>query len=179
MPDKKSKEKKSGDDADEDAGKSGGKGKLLPAIVLSVGLLGAGYFLGGGGGGGSAAAPVAEASTEVVEEEEEHHELGTLISLDAINVNLSDGHFLRIAVTLELSEEKSEYVAAKTKKDKTYAFPSAPAADMVLAVFSGRVMSDLQTPEGRDAARIALEEAVHGVYGDDVVHIYLTEFVMQ
>lgn len=177
MPDKKSKEKKSGDDADEDGGKSGGKGKLLPAIVLSVGLLGAGYFVGGGGGGGSSSAPVAEA-TEVVEEEE-HHELGTLVALDAVNVNLADGHFLRVAVSLELSEEKSEYVAAKVKKDKTYKFPSAPASDLVLTTYSGRSMEELKSPEGREAARLALVEAIDGVYHGDVIALYLTEFVMQ
>ncbi|MEM1334164.1 MAG: flagellar basal body-associated FliL family protein [Actinomycetota bacterium] len=178
MPGKKSKNKndESSEETNEESG-GGGKGKMLPAIVLSVGLLGAGYFVGGGMGGGASEAPVAEAAEP--EPVEEKRALGMLVPLEAVNVNLADGHFLRIAVSLELSEDATAQVESKQSKDATYEYPVAPAADLLLTTFSGRSIENLSTPAGRTEAREAYAAAIESVYQSDVVSLYFTEFVMQ
>lgn len=149
--------------------------RLLPAAVICVIMLGGGYFLGGKMSAGSAAAPVAEASAEAEAEPEEKAELGHLETLDALNVNLADGHFLRIAVALEIGEHEGGDGHGKDEAE----FPTAPAADLVLSTFSGRSMPELATHEGREAAREELFTAISEKYGDKVVSVYLTEFVMQ
>ena len=150
--------------------------RFLPAAVICIVVLGGGYFLGGKMSAGSPAAPVAEAAAEPDEAEaEEKAELGHLESLDALNVNLQDGHFLRVAVALEIGEHDEGGDHGKDDAE----FPIAPAADLVLSTFSGRSMPELATPEGREAARHELFEAIEEKYGDKVVALYFTEFVMQ
>lgn len=175
MPDKKSSET---DNNPADSGK--GSKRLLPAAALCIVLLGGGYFVGTMTAGGSSGAPVAEATDgptdEAAEaEHEEKAELGHLEALDAVNVNLQDGHFLRVAVTLELGE----YDAGGGHGKDAAEFPTAPAADLVLTTFSGRTMAELGTAEGRELARTQLLDAVVAKYGDKVVSLYFTEFVMQ
>ncbi|MFK8025535.1 MAG: flagellar basal body-associated protein FliL, partial [Ilumatobacter sp.] len=106
-------------------------------------------------------------------------EIGELVELEPVNVNLQDGHYLRVAIALE--KYKSEEAASDKKKDAgdAPAFPTAPAADLVLSTFSGRAMSELSTNSGREAVRTELFEAIKAVYGDKVTSVYLTEFVMQ
>ena len=40
-------------------------------------------------------------------------------------------------------------------------------------------MADLATNEGRESARHDLLEGLENFYGEDIVTVYLTEFVMQ
>jgi len=148
--------------------------RLLPAAVICIVMLGGGYFL-GGKMSGAAAPPVAEASAEAEVEPEEKPELGHLETLDALNVNLADGHFLRVAVALEIGEHEGGDGHGKDEAE----FPTAPAADIVLTTFSGRSMPELATHEGREAARQELFTAVEEKYGDKIVSLYFTEFVMQ
>ncbi|MFK7918561.1 MAG: flagellar basal body-associated protein FliL [Ilumatobacter sp.] len=176
MPDKKS----SKEDSEE---KGGGAKKLLPVVVIGIVMLGGGYFVGGMMSGGGEAEPVADAAEdEAAAEEEETVELGDLEALDAVNVNLLDGHFLRIAVTLEVAHEEHEESGddghGATEVEEVE-FPTAPAADLVLSTFSGRSMEELASAEGREAARTELLHAVEEKYGEKVVSLYFTEFVMQ
>lgn len=154
--------------------KSGGPKNMIVAAALSVALLGAGYFVGGMSAGGDSTA-VAEASNdeETAEEVGEEVELGELVDLEAINVNLQDGHFLRIAIALDTHTEDSG------GHGESEEFPTAPAADLVLSTFSGRVMSELSTTEGREAARAELFDGLLEIYGEEISGVYLTEFVMQ
>ncbi len=169
MPDKTSEENESND-----AASGGGSKKLMTAAVLSIGMIGGGYFMGGALAGGATPAPAAVAAEAVVEET--HKEMGKLVPLDAVNVNLEDGHFLRIAVTLELDPD---YSSSDSHGKDEEEFPSAPAADLVLTTFSGRSMTDLSTAEGREAARVELLTSIEEKYHGKVISLYFTEFVMQ
>jgi flagellar FliL protein len=163
---KKAKANPAGDEAAE---KSGGGMKLVPVIVLSLALVTAGYFVGGRGGG---AAPAAEAAvpTTVPEPVVDH-----IVDLEAINVNLSDGHYLRVAVSLGLAAAE-----AGGGEGAEAEFPTAPAADFVLGTFSGRSVDELSTLDGRAAARQELEQQLQEYYGEEeLVTIFFTEFVMQ
>lgn len=172
MPDKKS--------PDNDEASGGGSKKLIVSAVLCVALLGVGYFLGGMMGGGAAeetAAPAAgEADAEAaVEAAAETHEVGAVVDLEAININLAENHYLRIAVSLGLHPD--------VKLDDGHGggggIHTAPAADLVLTTFSGRDIAELATPEGREEVRTELLEHLAEHYHGDVVSVYFTEFVMQ
>src|SRR5688500_258638 len=89
---------------------------LIPAIVVALGLLGAGFLFGGGGGGGDTA-QAADAPPEHKPAEEATH--GPVQNLEPITLNLADGHFLKIGLALQLAEieggahEAEELPAAK------------------------------------------------------------------
>lgn len=168
------------EEATEEGGKKKGKGKLIIVAVLCVALAGAGYFA-GGMMGGDAAAPVATAPPEP--------KIETYEDLEAVNINLSDGHYLRIKVSLGLAKTDHAEAGGDAHGMKAGAkaaeepaepeFNPQPAADLVLTIFSGRSIEDLNSKEGREHAR---EELLHGLqeyYGEHVLAVYFTEFVMQ
>jgi len=146
--------------------KSGGLLRTVAIVFLLIGIAGIGFVMGGRGGAAPAAADGAAA-----EKEAEPEKKGPIVSMEPINVNLAEGHYLRIAVALGLSPE------VKLKEPEE--FDKAAASDVVLGTFSGMAMADLTSAEGREAAREQLLEALEPHYGDEVVHVYFTEFVMQ
>ena len=149
--------------ATEDGGKK--KGGLLPAIVVAVALLGggamAGGLIGGGGGDAAAAAPTPEPT------ETAPPELGVITELDSLTLNLTDDHFLKLGVAIEWSEEVAEEP------------PTAPVNDIVIARFGSFASDDLASVDQRNTSKEALLEDLAAVYGEDIVRIYYTEFVMQ
>lgn len=171
------KKKKAEAGADDDAGEKGGGGKMMPAAMVSIALVAAGYFVGGRGGGSSATTV-----TSVVATVEEEPEIEHIIDLDPINVNLADGHYLRIAISIgmaasEDAEEESGGGHGGGETETTE--PTAPAADLVLSTFSGKTIEELSSLEGRIHAREALHEGLTEFYGEEVVTVFFTEFVMQ
>jgi flagellar basal body-associated protein FliL len=158
----------------DDEAEGGKKKNPLVLVVLCVGLAGAGYMLGGRGGGGAAAV----APTTTVEQLEGCKE-GTdanvkehkTIDLPAMNINLSDGHYLRVTVALALCPDV--VVADPTK------FVSAPAKDILVETLSGKSMMSLNEGEGRDKVKELLVERISDEYPEQVHDIYFLEFVMQ
>lgn len=171
MPDKKSSES--------DSTPSRGVGRYLIVAVLCIALLGGGYALGGGLGGGAAGATTGEdGSAEEGEVEEAPIEtIAAVVDLDAVNVNLADGHYLRVAVSVGLSEVEAG--GGGHGGDEEVHFETAPAADLVLTTLSGRRMEELADADGREAARHDLEEGLVAYYGEGIVTVLLREFVMQ
>lgn len=181
MPDTKSP-----GDIESPEAKKGGPKRLVVIVALCVGLLGGGYVLGGKMGAPSAAAdtPTAEAGDESEPTEEEASaEVGEVIDLEPVNINLAENHYLRVAISIGLSADEDHGAEKKTKKKEAEAegptFHTAPASDLLLKVFSGRSMAELATPEGRDAARQELLTLMIEQYDGQVVAVFFTEFVMQ
>jgi flagellar protein FliL len=176
---KKKKAEEGSEDTEAEGGKGGG-GKMMPAAMISLALVAAGYFVGGRGGG---AAPAAEATVITVIAPEP--EVETIIDLEPININLADGHYLRIAISIGMAaahEEASGEAAAAghgAATDTATTEPTAPAADLVLSTFAGKTMEELSTLEGRVAARDHLQEGLKEFYGEEVLTVFFTEFVMQ
>lgn len=161
--------------------KPAGKGRLVVIVTLCVGLAAGGYMIGGRGG---AQPTVAEAPAE-----EPEPEVGEIVDLESVNINLADGHYLRIAVSLgleahtegeEAGTESADHGEATTE-DAGPSIAVAPASDLVLSTFAGRTMELLASAEGREAARHDLLEGLRQYYGDDapVLTVFFTEFVMQ
>jgi flagellar protein FliL len=91
---------------------------------------------------------------------------GEVAALDAIQVNLSDGHYLRLGIALQLSESAHEVDGSK-------------ALDAAIEVFSGHDVGEVNRPEHRDKLRTELEELLDQRYHDEVLGVYFTEFVTQ
>ena len=170
MSDKKSSEN-AAPAAEAAPAKSGGLLRTVVIVFLLIGIAGIGYVIGGRGGAAPAATASGSDAAADKEAEKEAEKKGPVVEMEAININLAEGHYLRIAVALGLS--------ADVKLKEPEEFDKAAASDVVLGTFSGMNMADLTSTEGREHAREAVLKALEPHYGEEVVHVYFTEFVMQ
>lgn len=156
--------------------KAGPKKFAVPVVALVLGALVGPKLL---GGGGSAEAAGAATTTTTAP--------GSVVSLEPITLNLTDGHLLKIGLALQLSAEwEAEHAEAEgghgggaeeASTDPTHGY--ARALDTAITVFGRHSMDDLMDQARREAARteltVLLEEAFHG----EIEGVYLYEFVMQ
>ncbi|HWM18475.1 MAG TPA: flagellar basal body-associated FliL family protein [Ilumatobacteraceae bacterium] len=158
------------------------KKKLFIALGLVVVLGGVGYMLLGRSKAADADVATDGSTDTVAVEAPAALEFSEIVDLPATNINLADGHYLRVAVSLGLHAVEEEAAAegghAAVESDEP-SIPIAPAADLVVAIFSGRTMASLATPEGREEAKTALTAQIIEHYGATVASVFLTEFVMQ
>lgn len=135
----------------------GSKKKLLIiALVVLLVAGGAGYwfFLRPAGG-----TPKAHATPAPV--------AGEVLSVDAISINLADGHYLRLGMGLQL-----------TKETKTAPNP-ARALDLAITEFSGHTVAEVSDPATRDKMKAELLTSLEKAYKGEVMDVYLTNFVTQ
>jgi flagellar protein FliL len=140
-----------------------GKSPLVLVILLLVGVV----------GGMAVSKMVLGGSAEAGTEAEPPPEPGEVAAIDAININLADGHFLRIGVGAQLTKEVTVKPEAWAETEGT------KVRDAIIEVFSGRDMTELSTAEGRKAAVHELTELAMERTEKQVMGIYLSEFVMQ
>ena len=146
----------------------GGKGKVLVVVVVVV-VLAAGYFLGMKGSKkatAEAGPPVPGAPTTTAKPLPP----GEILDLDPITLNLSDGRFLKVGISLQLAKGSSP------DKMKT---ESAKALDAAIALLSSRSYNQLTAPGGREQAKAELSQRVATLYEGKVLGVYFTNFVMQ
>lgn len=159
------------------------KKKLFIAVGLVVVLAAAAYMLFGRGGAADADVATDGTADTVAVEAPAALEFTEIVDLPAININLADGHYLRVAVSLGLhaleEEEAADSGHGAAEVTDEPSIPIAPAEDLVVANFSGRTMSSLATPEGREEAKSALTAQIVEHYGAIVTSVFFTEFVMQ
>lgn len=128
--------------------------KMLIIIVAAVVVL-----LGGGAGGyfaffrGPSTPPPPEP--------------GKVVALDAITLNLADGHFLKLKLSLQATAD------AKEEPD------GSKALDIAISEFSNRPVAELSSNAARDKAKSELREKISKAYDGEVMDVYFTEFVMQ
>ncbi|GAA3172463.1 hypothetical protein GCM10010531_27440 [Blastococcus jejuensis] len=148
------------EETDEATEKGGGKKKLL--LVLVVVLLaaagGAYFFLFSGSA-----------------EAEEPVSSGTFLALEPVAVNLAGGGYLKVGVSLELTEEGAAGGHGGGGLD------GAKATDLVISTFSQADPADVNA--AREALKEALEQKIIEAYTEDghalVLGIYYTEYVTQ
>jgi len=162
--------------------KKRGKGLLIPAVVLAVGLLGGGYFLMSSSKAKPAAAGATSTTTTTA--------LGKIVSLDPITLNLSDGHVLKVGMALQLTAKpKDKEIAAavsggggeggsSSASTSKLGGQEAKALDLAIADLGNKTFDELSRPGGRTAAKNELSEKIHEAYEGDVVSVYFTNFVM-
>ena len=156
----------SGKDAGKDGKKKKGKIKIILPVVVLIAVAGVGYKL--GPGKTPALAPGATTTTTTENPDDPPGEVATM---EAINVNLADGKYLRIGVAVELGAG----IAAKD-----FEVTSLPkVGDLVIQVFQGQSMDVLQTSAGRDAVKAKLKSLALQTFKSDYRDLYFTDFVMQ
>lgn len=151
--------------ATDKAPKKVGKKKiiLIGAIVAVIALAGAYWFLAGPGKAASAAATGVDATASP----EPTYDLGEVLAIDSISINLQGGHYLRLGMGLQLI--KSVHAAPDTAK----------ALDAAIALFSGHTTEELADPTIREDLKKQLGEKLFELYHGDVVSVYYTDFVTQ
>lgn len=142
----------------------------IPLAVLVVALLGAGYLFGPGKSASSSADAAAATTTTTAEP-------GPVVVLEPITLNVPNGHYLKVGMALQMSFDYGVESAATASEDPKV--DHAAALDAAIDVFGGSSYESLVTPDGRDAAKAKLLEALAKPYGGDLEGVYFTEFVLQ
>ena len=131
-------------------GRKGTQRKKLIVAMLLVGVVGgAGYWF------------LLRPTTEVVPEP------GEVVALEPIQVNLADGHYLRVAIALQATLDVEEEV------------DGSRALDAAIEVFSGLPVDEVANTKSRDALKSELKERILELYEGELMDIYFTEFVTQ
>jgi flagellar FliL protein len=130
--------------------------KMLIIILLAV------VLLGGGGAGGYFYFFTGDKT-----EEEVKPEPGPVVALEAITINLEDGHFLKVSIALQAT------IDAHEEPD------GSKALDLLISLFSNKSVAELSSSEAREEHKKELVEKVKKAYHEEVYDVYFTEFVMQ
>jgi flagellar FliL protein len=99
-------------------------------------------------------------------------ERGQVLEMDPLTVNLSDGHYLKVGVALQLNLGA---VAATDKDNGT----GARALDMAIAALSPHTMAQLTQSNVRDGLKQKLGYDTCMAYQGTALTVYFTDFVMQ
>ena len=145
------------DGAEDGEEAKGGKLKLVVIAVVALLAIGAGlyFFVFSSSGEEAEPAPVA----------------GIVLPLDSVTVNLAGQGYLKVGVTLQLTEEAGEEAP-----------DGARATDIIIDMFSEAQPTDVTG--NRDAMKAELEQRIEEAYnteehGEVVMGIYYTEYVTQ
>lgn len=133
--------------------KKGGKKKLIIIAVVVLALLGAAYFL--------VLKPKPKATGPVKPDP------GPIVKLDPININLADGHYLKLGIALQT-----------TKKAKEPPEGSA-ALDSAITLYTGKSMKELSVKKQVEDLKEQLLKLIEEDYPEDVMGLFFTQFVMQ
>ena len=149
-----------------------GSNNLIPAIVIAVGLVAAGFFMSQGKAEAEDAPKAPKAAAE------EGPTDGPVQNLEAITLNLADGRFLKVGLALQLADSGEEAEGGEE-------LPSAKALDVAITLLGSYSKDQLADPKIRELVKKKLSEQVSEVYVDPETHdtlvtkVYFTEFVMQ
>ena len=93
-------------------------------------------------------------------------EAGQIVTLDSIQINLAEGHYLRLGLALQLTADVEEIEGSQ-------------AMDAAIALFSGRKMEVLSQQANREQLKEQLAHTLDERYDGEVMGVYFTEFVTQ
>lgn len=93
-------------------------------------------------------------------------EPGKVFTVEAMSINLADGHYLRLGFGLQLTLDAADVDAAK-------------ARDAAIALYSGKTVAEITDPPTRDALKADLAESLKTLYDGGVMDVYLTDYVTQ
>ena len=90
-----------------------------------------------------------------------------MLVLDPVQINLEGGHYLRIGIALQMTNNVA------------HAPDGSKALDATIDLFSGLDMADLGKAKERHHLKEELMEHLDHAYHGDVMGVYFTEFVTQ
>jgi flagellar FliL protein len=91
---------------------------------------------------------------------------GAILPLESTQINLADGHYLKIGIALQLVDGAGEVDGSK-------------ALDATIDLFSGLDVADVSRGQTRTALKRRLDTQLEERYDGDVMGVYFTEFVTQ
>jgi flagellar FliL protein len=141
---------KDGKDAQEPGGGQGSKKKLIIILVAVLAV-----------GGGAYKFLVPKKPGPPVG--------GVVVPIDATTLNLTDGHYLKIAVGVQL-------VAGKATAES---FATSQASELIIDEFANRSVESLSTNAARKKLTVQLVAKVKKAYKGEVFDVFITQFVTQ
>ena len=131
--------------------------RLIAFVAVLIIAAGAGWFLVLAPGDGKEAPP----------------KPGLVEPLDSMQINLAAGHYLRLGIALQLTEE------AGSGGHGGGEFEGSKALDAAISIFTGVSIEELtqhgKREQFKDRLLVELKDRYHG----DVMGVYFTEFVTQ
>lgn len=94
---------------------------------------------------------------------------GDVVAMDATTVNLAGGHYLKIAVAIELVKGAASATG----------FSTSHAAELVIDQFSNRTVAALSSNAARQQLTAELLARIQQAYPGEVFDLFLTTFVTQ
>ena len=159
-------------EGEEQAPKS--KKKMVIGGVGALVLFFAGGKVMGGGGETKTIIKIVNTTTTIPE--------GEVVTLDAITMNLADGHVLKVGIGFQLEYEahagggEGHSAAPVAEGDPTKGY--ARALDIAIDELGSHTMEEL-SGEGRLAAKEALVKRLEKTFHGKIEDVYFHQFVMQ
>jgi flagellar FliL protein len=94
-------------------------------------------------------------------------DLGAIIDVEPVSINLAGGHYLRIGLSLQMTEDAPEVT------------DTARVLDIIIGLYSGLPMDQVTSPSGRQELKADLAEQVSAAYGGQVTDVFFTSYVTQ
>ena len=144
-------------EAVEEAPVKGGRRKLLIiAVVVLIVLGGAAYWV------------LLKPSSDVAAEPAEPEAVaGAVQIVESVSINLTGGHYLRLGLGLQLTDEVHEDL------------DTAKALDLAIALFSQRSLEEVSDAAERETLKAELLHELEEAYEGEVMDVYFTDFVSQ
>ncbi|MDQ2678150.1 MAG: flagellar basal body-associated FliL family protein [Actinomycetota bacterium] len=138
------------------------RSNLIPALILAVGLLGAGFMVSTAMKGGDTTDEAAAA--EIVP--------GEIVQLEPMTLNLTDGRYLRLGLAVELVDgvPGSEWVEHGG---------SSRYMDLIIDRVGERSGEEIVGPGGREELKELLRDGGAELFAEEFSEIYVTEFIVQ
>lgn len=95
-------------------------------------------------------------------------EKGAVLAIEPVSLNLADGHYLRLGLSLQLTKDAGEETP-----------DTADALDHAIALFSGHTVAEISDPATREALKAQLVTELDEAYEGKVMDVYLTNYVTQ
>ena len=138
------------------------RSNLIPALIVAVGLLGAGFMVRTADKGGDAdEAAVEEAIVP-----------GEIVQLEPMTLNLADGRYLRLGLAVELAEGVPASEWAEHGGSSRY-------MDLIIDRVGDRTGDEIAAPGGRDDLKELLRDGGAELFDEEFSEIYVTEFIVQ
>ena len=98
--------------------------------------------------------------------------LEQIAQLSDVTLNLSDGHYLKLGLALQLAPKA-------TVTDYTSGGAAAKALDLAINDLGTDNYNELLQPSFRAQAKVQLQQQIVAAYQGQVLGIYFTDFIMQ
>ena len=156
------------------------KSNLVPAVVVAFGMLIGGKMMGGGKAAPATAAGMlaaghgTEAETMNCATQDILHPpvKGGVYTLDSTTINLANGSYVKVGITLELS---SAVVLETFKAEKE----ADPAKGVLIATITGRDKAEFASPQALEALREKLLAEIRPKFECKVLDISWSDWVVQ